>query len=45
MKKLLAIFTALVMLATTVLGAVPVGAENSDASVETGNYHLPRNGS
>lgn len=40
MKKLLAIFMTLVILATTVLSAVPVGAENADASVETGNNDL-----
>ncbi len=40
MKKLIALFLTFVMLATTVLGAVPVGAENSDASVETGNDNL-----
>ncbi len=40
MKKLISLFLAAVILATTVLSAVPVGAENSDASVETGNDNL-----
>ena len=40
MKKLIAIFMSFVILATTVLAAVPVGAEDSGASVDTGSNNL-----